>query len=75
LTCSEAREFGEFCARFPIDDESNFQLPMAQMLKVYSNAHRDQTQPRARITDFMPFHPKGNNDDVEDMLRDNWNAW
>jgi len=59
LSRREQMEFAAYVRRYPIDDESNFHVPAAQLAAIYVNAHRDkavQLDPY-RVDDFLIFMP------------------
>lgn len=70
-----AREFA-FWRRYqmdkPLDDESVFHLPMAQIAMMYSNYHRKEGSAPRRLTDFLMFR-QSEAGDIDEQLRSG--AW
>lgn len=56
LTAKEARELALYDQRFPIDDQSNFQVPPANLAAIYVNSHKKSGDEAAPVSDFMPFY-------------------
>jgi hypothetical protein len=75
LTSSEANELRAYVSRYPIDDESNLQLPFAMLRADVKNMLRkeDFVSP----LDLMPFRPKdlADGDSGGKFLRSNWDRW
>jgi hypothetical protein len=59
-------------ARRPIDDESNHQVPAAQIAAIYVNAHRAENSRPVGITDFLPFRPVVERKVEDELLAGNW---
>lgn len=59
LSRREQMEFLAYVKRFPIDDESNFHVPSAQLAQIYVNAHRKnpETSDPFRLDEFLVFMP------------------
>lgn len=53
FTSAEARELRDYCARYPIDDESNTWLPHGFLMAKLSNMMGGNDPKSAK--DFMPF--------------------
>ncbi len=73
----EAREMMAYYERYPFDDESNLQIPLARIAAYLHNEHAPQGGQKT-IKDLLPFHPdnrKGGDDDedIDAMLiQGNW---
>lgn len=67
MSAREVRELRLYDQRFPIDDQSNFQLPAAMIQALYANAHRDRGDEPHKVTDFMPFYPEPDPDEPVDL--------
>lgn len=67
MTCREAQELAMYDSVYPIDDQSNFQVPSANLAALYANSHREQGDPIHPITDFMPFFEHPMEDEFVDL--------
>jgi len=65
LTAKEHREFMYFCRRYPIDDESNFQMPIAALHASFRNANSSPNSSPVSMQDMMLF---AESPDVESQL-------
>jgi hypothetical protein len=73
FTPREVAEMFAYCERNPIDDQSNFHLPLASLHASFYNANRGQGSKEAKLRDFMLFLEHDENGDVEaDLLGDKW---
>jgi hypothetical protein len=68
LTCREALELAIYDQRFPIDDQSNFQVPSANLAAIYVNSKSHDSYP---LSDFMPFYefPEEPAADLDEKMR------
>lgn len=73
FTSREVAEMFAYCERNPIDDQSNFHLPIAGFQALYVNANRAQGAKEVSLRDFLLFREKKEEDDIEaDLLSDKW---
>jgi hypothetical protein len=68
LTAREAKEFATYCARYPIDDESNHHIPVANLHTTVANMMGGKT----KITDHLVFRKRGETDLDEMLLSGDW---
>jgi hypothetical protein len=68
LTAREAEDFKRYCARYPIDDESNFHAPMAQLTAMYANVNRASGSKPATIPEFLLFREQEPEADIDEQL-------
>ena len=54
LTSTEAREFAAYCARYPIDDESNSHVPIASLQSQVAGMMGG----KAKLSDYLVFRPR-----------------
>lgn len=69
MTGPERLEFLAYAARYPIDDESNHHVPVAQLAQLYANAHRKdpESNPPMRLDEFLVFMPKPDAERVAEL--------
>jgi hypothetical protein len=73
LTGREVAELFAYVERNPIDDQSNFHLPLASFQALFANANRAQNTKPANMRDFLFFRDRDPEADIEDeLLSDNW---
>ena len=74
LTHREAAELFHYCTLNPLDDRSNFQMPIASLHASFLNANRDPKKQRAfTMNDCLLFKPADEETDIDALLiADNW---
>jgi hypothetical protein len=73
FTGREVAEMFAYCERNPIDDQSNFHLPIAGFQALYVNANRAQGSKEVSLRDFLLFRERSEENDIEnDLLSDKW---
>lgn len=75
FTSREVAEMFAYCERNPIDDQSNFHLPLASLQASFHNANRGDGSKEAKLRDFLLFRERDEEDggDIEaDLLGDGW---
>jgi len=55
LTAREMLEFRCYAERYPIDDESNYHVPLAQLCAMFYSANRGEGAPPRELLDFVVF--------------------
>lgn len=73
----EARELAVYSRRYPFDDESNLQIPLARIAAYLHNENAPQGRQKT-IKDMLPFHPDNQREELDDddvdamLLSGNW---
>lgn len=65
MTAREARDFAEYCARYPIDDESNHHVPIASL---HATVVSMMGGKGGDLTDYLVFKPRNEDVDIEAQL-------
>jgi cytidylate kinase len=69
LTAREVSEFLIFSSLYPIDDRSNFQMPIAHLHASVLNTNMDTTKKRPyAMRDLLIFKPKDDEGHIDDLL-------
>ena len=71
LSARETIELFAYCERYPIDDESNFHFPVAQLEATMINLQRAQGSQPVSLFDRLIFG-KPEVDIEEQLANDNW---
>lgn len=69
MTAREARDFAAYCERYPIDDESNYHVPTANLHATVANMTGGQGK---TLADYLVFKPRGDGDIEEQLLGGGW---
>lgn len=68
LSARETREFFAYCAINPIDDQSNFHFPIAQLEATLRNVNRGNNTEASTFRDCLLFNRGGDEGDLESDL-------
>ena len=68
LSSRETREFFAYCAANPIDDQSNFHLPIAQLEATLRNVNRSENAETVSFRDCLLFNRDEDGDLESDLI-------
>jgi hypothetical protein len=72
LTGREVAEMFAYCERNPIDDQSNFHLPLANFQALFANANRAPGTKAMNLRDFLLFREREEPDIEDELLNGDW---
>lgn len=68
MTEEEYRNWKLFHEDNPLDDQSNFHVPPAQLAKLYASAHLAKGAVPPKIADFLLFRKAEDESDIDALL-------
>jgi hypothetical protein len=65
LTKRDVAELAYYLSKNPVDDQSNFHMPIASLYALMFNLNRGETTPPITLQDALLFREKEDENDVE----------